>query len=128
MGMKIPLVLAAGLVLVILIGCSVQRADVVGTYHLNNAPNISATLQIHQDGTYAQRITVGDQAPITHEGRWSFQPKSDNPLRLVDAYSIRCEAACEVVPHQGVAFPIEGHSRLLVLSVDGDKGIGYMKD
>jgi hypothetical protein len=111
-----------------LAGCTVKRDDVIGKYHLNNAPRISATLEIRQDGTYIQRIVPEGQASTLHEGKWTFVRQSDNPLLLFNAYSIECHSTCELVANQGISFPIDGYSRWLVLSVDADAGIGYMKD
>lgn len=117
-----------GLLSLLLSGCSVSRNDVVGKYHLNNRPNTSATLEIKADGTYVQHIQIKGQPSLSAQGKWDFEKGSDNPLHLHDAYFF-VDTGDEHKSIKGEErFPIERAGGWLVLVVDSDSGIGYMKE
>lgn len=65
------------LMLVVLLGCSatVSSDNVPGSYVASYSFG-TATLTLHRDGTFSQRVAVNGQPPATVQGSWSFDQAS----------------------------------------------------
>jgi hypothetical protein len=70
---RLLIVIAAS---VITLGCSltVPTEEVYGTY-VRSYPFGTETITLNRDGTFAQRVAIKQEEPVTVRGTWDFDPK-----------------------------------------------------